>query len=920
QNRLIQLSYEPIFTWELEGGILSWNEGCEHLYGYTAAEANGRSGHELLQTHHPIPLAEVKAQLRQGLIWTGELRHRTKDGRERIIESRQQMIQSGGQQIVLETNRDITERKRIEARLAAEREWLRTTLASIGDAVITTDAEGKVSFLNPVAERLTGWNTNEAAGQPMERVFPIINEQTRQPAVNPIARVLQEGVIVGLANHPALFDRQGREVPIEDSAAPIRDGSGQTIGVVMVFRDVTEKRKIEQALHESRALLQAVIDGIPDPIFLKDRDSRLLLANPATLELIGKPPEQVFGKNDGEFYDDPAVGQAIMANDRQVMDSEQTQVIEERVTKPERPGQEKVYLSTKTPYRNTEGQVIGVIGVARDITERKEKEKELAKLYRTLQALNKSNQVMMRAAGMRAADEITFMNEVCRIITEDCGYAMVWLGFAEQDADKTVRPVAYAGFEAGYLDTLKVTWADTERGRGPTGTAIRTGQPSLCRDMLTDPQFAPWRAEAVKRGYASSLVLPLIDAGRAFGAITVYASEPDAFGEDEVKLLSELANDLSYGITSMRLRAAHARAEKALIESEARYRSLFQGMTEGFALHEIICNEAGTPHDYRFLDLNPAFERLTGLTLADIKGKLKSEIAELRDDDPMWIEIYGKVALTGESVHFENYSTALQRHYEVFAYRPAPLQFAVIFMDITERKQAEEALRQAREVAEQNRTQIEVQHHLIEQREQERQQIARDLHDGPVQTVTGVTFALQNVIVENSDPQQKKELEAMRASLQEVLSELRGYAMDLRPPVLFSFGLRRAIQAHLENFQEKHPELHTQLKVEWVGDLLPEQISIALFRVYQESLNNIVKHARATEIKVQLVRDEDQIRLVVEDNGAGFTIPKKLLQLARDGHLGLVGMRERIEAIGGNLEIDSQPGKGTRIEVRAPLT
>jgi PAS domain S-box-containing protein len=113
-------------------------------------------------------------------------------------------------------------------------------------------------------------------------------------------------------------------------------------------------------------------------------------------------------------------------------------------------------------------------------------------------------------------------------------------------------------------------------------------------------------------------------------------------------------------------------------------------MTEGFALHEIICDENGKPCDYRFLEINPSFERLTGLKREDVAGKLKSEV--LPDDDPYWVEIYGAVALTGQPIHFENYSSALNRHYDVFAYCPAPRQFAVLFMNITERKQAEEHL------------------------------------------------------------------------------------------------------------------------------------------------------------------------------------------------------------------------------------
>ena len=199
------------------------------------------------------------------------------------------------------------------------------------------------------------------------------------------------------------------------------------------------------------------------------------------------------------------------------------------------------------------------IGANHDITERKQREEDLQRLNRALRAHSKSDQALMRAQ-----NEADYLEAACRIVVEDCGHAMVWVGFAEDDGAKTVRPAAQAGFEEGYIVTLRITWADTERGRGPTGTAIRTGQPSLCRNMLTDPRFEPWRSEAIKRGYASSLVLPLMADGRAFGALTIYSRQPDGFGADEVTLLTDLAADMAYGITALRLRAAKARADEAL--------------------------------------------------------------------------------------------------------------------------------------------------------------------------------------------------------------------------------------------------------------------------------------------------------------------------------------------------------------------
>jgi PAS domain S-box-containing protein len=155
--------------------------------------------------------------------------------------------------------RDALEQKSKE--LAEQHTWFRVTLASIGDAVVATDTRLKVTFLNPVAEALTGWKFSEAVGEPLDRIFVILNEDTRLPVANPVAEVLQTGTIVGLANHTVLVARDGREIPIEDSAAPIRDASGGTIGAVMVFHDVAERRQAERALRQSEARLALALEA-----------------------------------------------------------------------------------------------------------------------------------------------------------------------------------------------------------------------------------------------------------------------------------------------------------------------------------------------------------------------------------------------------------------------------------------------------------------------------------------------------------------------------------------------------------------------------------------------------------------------------------------------------------------------------------
>jgi PAS domain S-box-containing protein len=168
--------------------------------------------------------------------------------------------------------RELVKRKRAEQIIAAEQAWFRITLASIGDAVITTDPKGLVTSLNSVAEHLTGWSTEQALGQPFEQVFSIINESTHQKVEDPVGQVMRSGLVVGLAGNTALVSRDGQVIPVEDSAAPIQDGDGQVLGVVLVFRDVTEKRKIELALVRFAERMKQSNQELEDFAFIASHD------------------------------------------------------------------------------------------------------------------------------------------------------------------------------------------------------------------------------------------------------------------------------------------------------------------------------------------------------------------------------------------------------------------------------------------------------------------------------------------------------------------------------------------------------------------------------------------------------------------------------------------------------------------------
>jgi signal transduction histidine kinase len=233
--------------------------------------------------------------------------------------------------------------------------------------------------------------------------------------------------------------------------------------------------------------------------------------------------------------------------------------------------------------------VVRFAGALLDITDRKQFEDNLARLNRTLQTLYQCNQALVHAT-----DEQELLEAVCHVLVETGGLRMAWVGYRERDAEKTIRPVAQAGYDERYVESVKATWADSERGQGPTGTAIRTGEPSWTTSIRTDLSFAPWRAEALKRGYCSNLALPLTSDGEPFGALTLYADAPYVFNERTVEQFTELANNLAYGVTALRMREERSRTEQTLRDTRAELAHVTRVMTMG-ELAGSIAHEINQP-------------------------------------------------------------------------------------------------------------------------------------------------------------------------------------------------------------------------------------------------------------------------------------------------------------------------------------
>lgn len=276
-----------------------------------------------------------------------------------------------------------------------QREWLRVTLKSIGDAVIATDACGRITFVNPVAEALTGWMSDEAAGQSLDVVFRVINEVTGGALEEPIGRVLREGVTVPLANHASLIRKDGRRVPIEDSAAPIMDSTGRVVGAVLVFHDVTEKRRAENALRESEERLRLFIEHAPAALAMFDRAMRyvsvshrwLMDFNLGERDLRGLSHYEVFPEVPDEWK---AIHQRALAGE--VLRKERDLFVRAD-------GSEQWLRWEVRPWHDSRGAVAGIVIFSEDVTERKRAEDALRESEERFRVMADSIQQLAWIAG-----------------------------------------------------------------------------------------------------------------------------------------------------------------------------------------------------------------------------------------------------------------------------------------------------------------------------------------------------------------------------------------------------------------------------------------------------------------------------------------------------------------------------------------
>jgi len=652
-------------------------------------------------------------------------------------------------------------RRRLEARH-------RVTLASIGDAVIVTDAEGRIEFLNPVAETLTGWPLSEAQGKPLSRVFHIVNEETRELAESPVPRVLREGRVVGLANHTLLIARDGREFPIADSGAPIRDEEGRITGVVLVFRDQTEERKAQRLLAEALALNEAIVATLRHPLLVLGPNFRIVSANRAFYQQFQARPEALVGQSLYELW----AGQLDRPELRRLLEeilTRETKVEDfELIVELPELGRRTLRLNARRLYGEARAAEMILLALE-DVTETLQAQTALRERERQMATLLANLPGMAYRCKNEPDWPMTLVSEGCRQLT---GYAPEALlqnkpRFGDlivpedrQAVWDSVQTALAAGepFEIQYRIQAadgQIRWV-WERGRG---IRDETGQVQFLEGFVTDVTLRKQAEEALyqsrerfritlesigdavlttdaegrveylnpiaeqltgwNRREAEGKPLPAVfrivneftrlpvenpvelvlrkgkTVGLANHTVLLARQGREIPIADSAAPIRDAQGRLAGVVLVFRDQTAERQARRAIEESEARFRSLFQGASEMIVLHQVVRDSRGRAVDYRILDVNPVFERIMGWRREEVINRLGSEVYGTQPAP--FLEEFAAVATTGQPRRMEIFWPPLQRYFDVSVAPFGTDGFATLTTDVTERKRAEAELRASEE-------------------------------------------------------------------------------------------------------------------------------------------------------------------------------------------------------------------------------
>lgn len=794
----------------------------------------------------------------------------------------------------------------------------RITLESIADAVIATDAAGRITRHNPAAAQITGWSQQDAIGQPASNVFRIINTLTRETAQNPVEQVLRTGKPVALDNHTSLIAKDGKEYQIADSGAPIHDETGRLVGSVLVFHDVSREYETQRKLAESERLFRVLFENAPvGGVLHRSLDLRFDLTNAAIQQILGYTEEELRTLTVGDVThpDDHEFGKQML---RQLLNRQVDRFeIEHRVINKQ--GQILwVRVSATAIWQNAEHPPL-VLGMVENVTERKNHELRLEHVNRVLRSIRDINKLMTRER-----DPAKLAENACRILVEDRGYQHAWISLVDP------KTGASQFVQAGIKDTVMVESMRNRFKEDPyiecVHRAAQSQDLSIVTDSLIECGDCPLRNYYRGR---STVCQPLRASGTTYGFISISVSSESATDKEELQLIREIGNDIGYALNTIE-------ANRVRQESEANYQLLAENTFDCIWLLSM---------DRRFLYVNPAVMRITGFSPEEYIGTaLREHFSEEalvrlhrlmdharkspRDREAFTFEI-SVLHKQGHSVPLEVTGRLVENS------DGSPVGFQGTARDITERIRTQEELVRAKERAESaNRAKDEF--------------LAVMSHEmrTPLNPIMGFTALL----LDQCPPSQRLLLQTIHDSserLLDLIDHILDYTrLDLTgiEPKWSEFCLLELCDFVLDEIRPNADELDLQFQ-NGFGDLapIPSDLMVRsernmLLRILENLLGNACKYTKSGFVRLAVgmrpPSDDDtaSFEFAIVDSGIGmseatigrlfqpFTQADSSYTRPYEGvGLGLAICSKLVNFLGGRIDVSSKLGAGSQFTVILPI-
>lgn len=901
-------------------------------------------------------------------------------------------------------------------KLASQNQLFANIIGISSDSVIISDPDLNIIFCNPATEKLYKLPKEMIIGRYVDDT--LWSDNTRNTVSKKNRSLKETGSWEGEIRRR---DGKGKLFDLYLSINSFRDEKGKIAYYFAIASNITELKKSQHKIEtladdlqmanenlvkkvrEQTTIIREVFERVDDVFIGTDSDLNIIYANSNVEQLFGLPASRL----QGEKLTDLLI---------KITDAEKINFLNECRNKQVNIMFEWIHPETNQCFKvEMFPSVNGISLYFRDITLAKKAESDIQSSQRMYRFISEANDILLNAK-----DEQAIFRNICNTAIGSGGFVFSWIGIPDRE-NETINPLLWAGNENGYLKLVgSISLKDTARGRGPSGKAVREGNMYYCNDIANDPAMKPWREEALKRGYRSSIALPIKTAGKVVAVFTLYANRPDYFSPDEILLLLRVTENIGYALTSFHLDKEKRKAEtqlqkvlQAIEQSSAsvvitdlkgdieyvnpaftkltgytyeesigknprilktghtnpdEYRNLWHNLTTYKEWHGEFCNKKKNGELYwEYAVISPIVNKQGEITNFIAVKENITERKKMQEDQKELVEIIDNTTAfivrsdMNRKILYMNKAMRLALEYgadedlsdmsvygfmqdEVLNFKKRDilihsgewsgedvmtarsgkqipvLQKIVVHkdsngkyvhasatsIDISGIKKAEEELRKVNEELK------ELAQHLQKLSELEKKNIAREIHDELGQYLTAMRMAVSWIQKHNAhkQPAIDNKLHEVQEIVTQTIASFKKIHSSLHPAMLEDVGLHAAVEWYVQSV-EKYSSVLISFSSNMQKSKLSIDISLPLYRVVQECVTNIVRYSRATKASVILIAKDEHVYVKIKDNGIGFAIDEVDTKL----HHGLLGMRERVYAIKGQIKIKSVIGKGTAVTV-----